>query len=295
MILTYYPPMEKAIRFYMDSTPLYAGEQVLPWSQFRQTASSEKVVILGRHGNLHQYDFFHIQILREKGLLPAPEETTLVLFDWHEDLDNFEDTPLTSASWAYLGLERRLYANLYLVGTDPRGFTEVNFWQYEEELRPPAGEILRKMDRIAIFPAAPGFSFLKLVPGHEGVLADNESVDAYFVVPAGGFVAVRFKGMAEVSYPRRRRSVVVSIDLDVLKASCLPAVCPQGVMEVDQLLAHLERLGQSGPVDAVLICGLTEEPERQDAHALYNLSRILAAARALLLGEQAPEAHHPGE
>ncbi len=286
MILTYYPQMEKAIEFYVESTPLYSGEEIMPWGRFRQSDSlGEKVVILGRQGNLHQFDFSHLQILKDRGVIPAPEDTTLVLFDWHEDLDNFpETTPLTSASWAYLGLEQGLYSNLYVIGTDPRGVNEINPWTYEEELRPPVGEILRKMDRIAMFPAAPSFSFLKLIPACEGFLADNESVDAYFVVERGGFVAVRFKGMDEVEYLNRKRSVVVSIDLDVLKRSWVRAVCPQGVMDVDQLVAHLRKVGESGPMDAVFICGLTEDPEGQDDYSLYNLSRILSEAQALLGG-----------
>lgn len=283
-ILAFYPQMEKVIEFYMKSSPLYSGEEVIPWEKFQQSGlSKEKVIILGRHGNFHQFDFSHIKVLREKEVIPKPENTTVILFDWHEDLDNApKGTELTSASWAYLGLEENLYSNLYIIGTDPRGIDELNPWQYEEEIRPPKGEILRKMNRIFLFPAASSFSRLKFFSECEHFISNNESVAEYFVVKEGGFVEVRFRSMKEVDYENRKEAVVVSIDLDVLKRSTLRTICPQGIMEDNELISHLRKVRESGPINAILICGLTEEKGSQDEWSLYSLSEILSEANALL-------------
>lgn len=290
-ILVFYPQMEKVVEFYLNSSPLYSGEAAVPWSKFQQShLSGEKVTILGRHGNYHQLDLPHIRVLREKGVIPEAEDTTVVLFDWHPDLDNnpLEGTPLTSASWAYLGLEENLYSNLYIIGADPSGGysggygDEMNPWKYEEELRPPTGEILRKMNRIFLYPAASSFSCLKFLPEYEHYLSDNDSVAEYFAVKEGGFVVVRFKGMKDVDYRRRRKAVVISVDLDVLKQSILKTVCPQGIMGVEELIEHFRKVRESGPIHAALFCGLTEDTESQDDWSLYALSRILSEASALL-------------
>jgi len=288
-ILVFYPQMEKVIEFYLKSSQLYSGERILPWGEFQQAdladLSEQNVIILGRHGNFHHLALSHIGILREKEVIPDAEDTTVVLFDWHPDLDNDppRGTPLTSASWAYLGLHQNLYSNLYIVGINPsEGYTnEMNPWKYEEELRPPKGEILRKMDRIYLYPAASSFSCLKFLPEYEHHLLGNDCVAEHFVVREGGFVQVRFKGMEEVDYRNRREAVVVSIDLDVLKRSLLRAVCPQGIMEVDELIDHLRKVRESGPINAILICGLTEEGELQDDRSLSTLSKILSAANSL--------------
>ncbi len=285
-ILVFYPQMEKVIEFYLKSSQLYSGERIVPWGEFQQAdLSEERVIILGRHGNFHHLDLSHIRILRERGLIPEVEDTTVVLFDWHPDLDNDppRGTPLTSASWAYLGLHQNLYSNLFIVGINPsEGYTnEMNPWKYEEKLRPPRGEILRKIDRIFLYPAASSFFCLKFLPEYEHYLSSNDSVAEYFVVREGGFVQVRFKGMEEVDYRNRKGAIVVSIDLDVLKRSLLRAICPQGIMEVDELIDHLRKVRESGPMNAILICGLTEERELQDDRSLYTLSRILSAANSL--------------
>ena len=94
--------------------------------------------------------------------------------------------------------------------------------------------------------------------------------------------AALFRVFASLTVILRRKAVVVSIDSDVLKKSILRAVCPQGVMEVDELINHLRKVRENGPINAILICGLTEEKESQDDWSLYALSRILAEANALL-------------
>lgn len=283
-ILVFYPQMEKVIEFYENSSSLYSGEKIIPWDEYRQTdLSGERVVILGRHSNFHHLDISHIRILREKRVIPEPEYTTVVVFDWHEDLDNEPGrTELTSGSWAYLGLEQNLYSNLYIVGTGPRGIDEMNPWQCEGEIRPPTGEILKKMNRVFLFPAASSFSRLKFFPEYEQFIANNESVAEYFLVKDGGFVEIRFKSMSEVAYQNRKEVVVVSIDLDVLKRSVIRTVCPQGIMESGELIAHLRKVKRSGPINAILVCGLTEEKESQDAQSLNTLAEILSEARTLL-------------
>lgn len=284
IVLVFYPQMEKVVEFYVESSPLYSGEKIMPWDEFRQSdLSGERVVILGRHSNFHHLDLSHIKILRQKGVIPGPENTTVVVFDWHEDLDNHPGrTELTSGSWAYMGLEENLYANLYIVGTGPRGMDEINPWHSDGEIRPPTGEILKKMDRVFLFPAASGFSRLKFFPEYEKFIAKNESVAEYFLVKEGGFVEVRFKDMKEVAYGNRKEAVVISIDLDVLKKSEIKTVCPQGIMETDELIAHLRKVQKSGPINALLICGLTEQKELQDEQSLHTLAKILSEAHTLL-------------
>lgn len=286
IVLVFYPQMEKVVEFYVESSPLYSGEKIMPWDEFPQSDLwGEGVVIIGRHSNFHHLDLSHIKILRQKGIIPEPENTTVVVFDWHEDLDNDPGrTELTSGSWAYLGLEQNLYANLYIVGTGPRGMDEVSPWQSEEEIHPPAGEILKKMDRVFLFPAVSGFSRLKFFPEYEHFLADNESVAEYFLVKEGGFVEVRFKSMSEVAYQKRKEAALVSIDLDVLKRSLITTACPQGVMETGELIAHLRKVKRSGPINAVLICGLSEQKESQDVQSLNTLAAILSEASTLLSG-----------
>jgi len=276
--------MEKVIEFYRKSSSLYSGEKIIPWDEFLQAdLSGESVAILGRHSNFHHLDLSHIRILRQKGVIPEPENSTVVIFDWHADLDNEpEGTELTAGSWAYLGLEQNLYANLYIVGTNPRGIDEINPWQCGEEICPPEGEILKKMDRIFLYPAASSYSRLKFFPEYEQFIARNESVAEYFLLKGDGFVEVRFKSMQEVGYQNRKEAVVVSIDLDVLRRSVISTVCPQGIMETDQLISHLRKVKESGPINALLVCGLTEEKESQDEQSLYTLTKILSEARTLL-------------
>lgn len=283
MNLAFYPQMKKSLDYYTKS-PFYCRERILTIEEFQQDPCLEGgVVILGRTGNFHHYDLHHIKMLRGKNKIPHAENTTLVLFDWHEDLDHDpKGTDLTPASWAYLGLEQNLYSNLYVVGTNPRGFNEMNPYQYEEEIRPTTEELLKRLDRICLFPIAESFCCLKFFPEYEHFLANNESVVEYFIVKEGGFVQVRFRSMKDVSYKDRREAVIVSIDLDVLKKSVIKADCPQGVMNVDELLVELRKLHQTGPIVTCLICGLTESESLQDETSMNTLSTMLAECSRLL-------------
>ena len=80
---------------------------------------------------------------------------------------------------------------------------------------------------------------------------------------------------------------MVSIDLDVIRRSEVKADCPQGAMSVDGLLNHLDRLCQTGPVSAVLICGLVESPESQDRVSLESVARILSLSGQVVGAEEA--------
>lgn len=196
-------------------------------------------------------------------------------------------TQLGDGTWAYLGLEGRAYANAYVVGVNPRGYNELNSFLIEgDEIRPTTEETLRILDRVYLFPLVAAQYCLKLFPKCESYLAENHSVDQYFTVSEGGFVVVRFKGADEVSYRDRKAGLVVSIDLDVLRRSEVKADCPQGAMSVDGLLGHLDRLRRTGPVSAVLICGLTESSEQQDDVSLDSVARVLSlSSRIVVPGE----------
>jgi hypothetical protein len=283
--LVFYPQMARAAEHYARS-PFYRGERLLPIDQFEQDpAVAGGIVVLGRTGNCHQLDLHHLRLLRAGGRLPAPEETTVVLFDWHEDFDNDPtETVLTSANWGYRGLQEPLYANLYVLGVNPRGHHELNSYQYDvDELRPNGDEWMRLLDRVYLYPAAPAYYGLKLFPECEPFLATNDSVARYSVVREEGFVAVRFRGMDEVSYARRKRGLVVDIDLDVVTRAMLRADCPQGVATAEQIADHLQRVRRSGPVAAGLICGLTEDDSLLEERSLDTLSRILSACAGTLL------------
>ncbi len=77
--------------------------------------SGERVVASRQLGDVGR-------LLREGAKLPAPEYTTVVLFDWHEDFDTDPtETMLTSANWGrsvaahgllHRPLQRRGYNNL---------------------------------------------------------------------------------------------------------------------------------------------------------------------------------------
>ena len=282
--LVYYPQVEAAIRHYARSAH-YRGETLLPIQEFEQlTRADDEVVIFGRSGHYHHYDLRHIRLLRDRGKLPAGSETTLVLYDWHEDLDHDpRGTKLGNGTWGYLGLMEGLYANMYVVGTDPRGFNELNstLWD-KEEIRATTEETLKLLDRVYLFPAEVSHYCLKLFPECEHFLDRNCSVDKYFTVREGGFAQVRFKSAREVNYGNRRAGVVVSIDLDVLKKSEVKTDCPQGAMGVDELLGHLEKLRQTGRINAFLICGLTESAESLDQKTLESVSRVLSRCPGLL-------------
>ncbi|MDO8587272.1 MAG: hypothetical protein Q7T82_09555 [Armatimonadota bacterium] len=286
--LIFYPEMQRVIDHYA-SLPLYSGETIVPIRDAEASvAPGDKVIVLGRHGNCHQYDLAHIKLLRERGVVPGHEDTTVVVFDWHEDFDSdVSGTELTSASWAYLGLEENYYSNLYVVGANPSGYNEINPYLHyadsgEKEFKPPTGGTWRQIDRICLFPAMPCYAFFRLLPEWSATVVENESITECFAPDGGGFVVAELKGMEEITYRNRRKSVVVSIDLDVLKRSVVKTVCPQGITDVDRLVSHLRRVRESGPVDAVLICGLTEAEEEQDEVSLATVSTLLAEARSLL-------------
>jgi len=282
--LIFYPQMRKVVGHYIAS-PHHRGEVLLPIEEFEQTHPlAGPVVVVGRGGHYHHYDLDHIRALREQGLIPTAEDTTLVLFDWHEDLDHDpRGTELGNGTWAYLGLEGGAYANVYAVGVNPRGWNEMNsvLWG-EDEIHSTTEETLRLLDRVHLFPLVAAHYCLKLFPECESYLAENESVDQYFAVNEGGFVVVRFKGADEVSYRARKAGLVVSIDLDVLRPSEVKADCPQGAMSVDGLLGHLNTLRRTGPVNAVLICGLVESPESQDDVSLESVARIMSLSSQIV-------------
>jgi len=282
--LVYYPQMEEVVRQYARS-PEYRGERLLRIHEFeRLSRGGDEVVIFGRSGHYHHYDLRHIRLLRDRGKLPAGNETTLVLYDWHEDLDHDpRGTELGNGTWGYLGLMEGLYANMYVVGTDPRGFNELNSTLWDgEEIRATTEETLKLLDRVCLFPAEVSHYCLKLFPECEHFLDENCSVDKYFTVREGGFVQVRFKSATEVSYERRKEGVVVSIDLDVLKKPEVKTDCPQGAMGVDELLGHLEKLRQTGRINTFLICGLAESAESVDEKSLESVSRVLSRCAELL-------------
>jgi hypothetical protein len=283
--LVFRPEMQGMVEWYRGSD-WYGGEVLTPIQEFRDgRPGGEKVVVLGRHGNYHQLDLEHIDLLRAKGVVGRPEDCTLVVFDWHEDLDvDPAEMEVNSGNWAYVGLQSEAYANLYVLGTNPRGRNEVNPYQYEEEIRPPSGGLLPLLDRVHVFPAAPSFSFLMHSSEAEGCLSANESVARYFVCADAGFVAVEFRDITAVRYRRRRPRAVVSIDLDVLRHSAVKAVCPQGVMAPEELIAHLRALRRSGSLDAVLVCGLTEAEEEQDEVSRNTVGALLRECGSLLSG-----------
>jgi hypothetical protein len=287
--LVFYPQMRKVVDHYISS-PHYRGEALLPIEEFEQGHPlPAPVVVLGRGGHYHHYDLSHIRALREWGHIPPPDETTLVLFDWHEDLDHdSRGTELGNGTWAYLGLERGAYANAYVVGVNPRGWNELNsvLWD-EDEVHATTEETLRLLDRVYLFPLVSAHYCLKLFPECESYLAENESVAQHFTVSEGGFVVVRFRGADEVSYRARKTGLVVSIDLDVLRRPEVKADCPQGAMSVDGLLGHLDRLRRTGPVNAVLICGLVESPESQDDVSLESVARIMSLSSQIVGAEGA--------
>ncbi len=287
--LIFYPQMRKVVDHYIAS-PHYRGEALLPINEFEQGHLAHgPVVVLGRGGHYHHHDLGHICALQERGWIPPPDETTLVLFDWHEDLDHDpRGTELGNGTWAYLGLEGGAYANVYAVGVNPRGWNEMNsvLWG-EDEIHSTTEETLRLLDRVYLFPLVAAHYCLKLFPECESYLAENESVDRYFAANEGGFVVVRFKGADEVPYRDRKAGLVVSIDLDVIRRSEVKADCPQGAMSVDGLLGHLERLRRTGPVNAVLICGLVESPESQDDVSLESVARILSLSSRIVGMEEA--------
>ena len=282
--LAYYPQMQRAVEYY-TSSPHYRRETLVPIDELeRGDGVSGATVILGRNAHYHHYDLHHIELLRKQGRLPDGQHTTLALYDWHEDLDHDpRGTPVGNGTWAYIGLQQGLYANVYVTGVNPRGWSELNapVWE-DDQIRWPTEETLRLLDRVYLFPFVPAQYTLRLIAGCEPYLAANHSVDRYFVVRDGGFVAVRFKGAGEAVYLARREAVVVSIDLDVLRAAELKADTPQGVMTTEALLNHLDRLGETGRVNAVLVCGLTESQDAQDEASLESVARILAKARELV-------------
>jgi hypothetical protein len=280
-----FAPQMQRVADYFAGCPLYSSQPILTLDRLGSALKAgDKAVVFGRHGNHHDDDLSYIRSLRESGGIPGYEDTTLVLFDWHEDLDNdVEGTELTPGSWAYLGLENDQYSNIYIIGTNPRGLNEINPWRCEEdEFRLSQSGTWRQIDRIHLFPALPCHAFLRLMPDWSTRISDNESIVDYFAPDGGGFAVVKLKGMDEVSYTDRRRSVVVSIDLDVLKRSVVKTVCPQGIMDLGCLRSHLHRLADTGDIDAVLICGLTEDEEEQDEVSLGTVASLLAEVTSLL-------------
>jgi len=287
--LVFYPQMTRAIAHYRRS-PYYQGERVVGIEEFQQApAPDDGVAVLGRGGHYHHYDLAHIRLLRSRGQIPGPADTTLVLYDWHEDLDHDPSgTELGDGTWAYLGLQEGLYSNVYVLGVNPRGWNELNSHQQEEKTGPTTEETLRLLDRVHLFPAAPSFYCFKLFVEYERFLRENESVAEYHIVREAGFVAVRFRGLQAASFARRREAAVVSIDLDVLKRSALKADCPQGVLSAQELTAELGKLRRTGPVPACLVCGLTESEDQQDETSLDTLSAILAKCTQVVAMGRAP-------
>ena len=276
--------MRDAADYYARS-PHYRGERLMRFDDFAAEPQMRgEVVILGRNGHYHHYDLDHIRLLREKGKLPAGADTTLVLYDWHEDLDHDPNgTELGNGTWGYVGLTGGSYANMYVLGVNPRGYSELNPSVFEDdEIRAPTEETMKLLDRVYLYPLAPSYYCLKFFPECESYLAANESVDRYFPVPEGGFVQVRFRAMNEATYQQRKGSVIVSIDLDVLRVSEMKADCPQGAASVDHLLGALDALSETGRVGACLICGLTESPDLHTEQSFESLARILARCSQML-------------
>lgn len=86
--LIFYPQMRRAVERYIASS-YYRGEALLPIEEFEHGHPVDgPAVVLGRGGHYHHHDLGHIHALRERGIIPSPDETTLVLYDWHEDLDH---------------------------------------------------------------------------------------------------------------------------------------------------------------------------------------------------------------
>jgi hypothetical protein len=284
--LVCYPEIREVAEHYARS-PRYCRERLVAIDEYEHRPDlNGATIILGRTGHYHHYDLKHIRLLRERGAIPAGEQTTLVVYDWHADLDHDPaGTELGNGTWAYLGLMERVYHDVYVVGVDPRGWNELNMVVWDgETLRETSEEMIRVLDRVYLFPLAPAYFCLKLFAECVPFLAGNPSVKEYFVVNEGEFVEVRFRAADEVTYRNRKQSVVVSIDLDVVRRSELRTDCPQGVASVDWLLAQLDRLRATGPLDAVLICGLTESPELHDERTFESVSRVLAKSTEILEG-----------
>jgi hypothetical protein len=186
--LVYYPQMQRALDYYASSRH-YGHQKLVRIDEFE---SGDEVpgatVILGRSAHYHHYDLHHIELLTEQGRLPEGHRTTLVLYDWHEDLDHDpRGTGLGSGTWGYVGLQRGLYANAHVMGVNPRGYDELNAFVCEEdEIRTPTEETLRLLDRMYVFAAVPGWYTFRLIPECEHYLAANHSVDRYLL---GGSVA----------------------------------------------------------------------------------------------------------
>jgi len=286
--LVYYPQVKRAVDYYVASS-CYRGEKITRVEEFEEgSLDLGELVILGRGSHFHHYDLRHIDLLRDRGKLPGGHETTLVLYDWHEDLDHDpRGTQLGNGTWAYVGLMNDMYANVYVVGVNPRGFNELNSFLFDqEEVRPTSEETLRLLDRVCLYPSVSGYYCLKLFPECEQFLRENPSVDRHFVVPEGGFVVVKFNGSESVVYKDRKAAVVVSVDLDVLRRSELRSDCPQGAMSVDGLLTHFDRLRQTGPINAFLLCGLTESQDEQDEASLQSVARVLSRCSEVLGGSE---------
>lgn len=283
--LIYYNEMKTLVDYYVNS-PSYRSERLIPIDAYKSgEVHSEIPVILGRNGYYHHYDFEHLEILRRDGVIPLAEDTTLVLYDWHDDLshDPVAGTDLCNGTWAYLGLTERLYHNLYVIGINPSGYNELNMFLYDEErLVPTPEETMKLLDRVCLYPMAPSYLCLKLFEECVPFLASNPSVEKSFLVEEGGFAAIKFKGASEVTYQERRPSVVISIDLDVLRKSEVVAECGQGAMTVDTLLAELTKVSKTGKISAIMICGLTESPDRLNTKSLESVSRILSHCSSLM-------------
>ncbi len=276
--LVYYHQVSTAIDYYTHSA-YYQGERLISAEEFEQSGpGTGSVVILGRSGHYHHYDLRHIELLRDSGRIPDASDTTLVVYDWHEDIDHDPEgeTELGNGSWGYVGLVRNLYANMYMLGVNPRGFNELNPSRFDEELRPTKMQMMKLLDRVHLFPAEPSYYCFKFFPEAEHFLENNSSIEHYFTVKEGGFVQVRFKGMEQATYRNRKGGIVISIDLDVLRRSEVTADCPQGVKSVDELLAELRKLQATGGINAFLICGLTESPKLLDEQSLASVARILS-------------------
>ncbi len=275
--LIYVPQMNVAVDYFKNSN-FYNGENIIPLEDYLKNEISGRTIILGREGTYHHESLDYIELLKQKGLVSDREKTSLVLFDNHTDLKlEPSNSPLNQknigkfiskiycGNWVGFALYlKKQYGNAVIIGPDPIIMSELL----------PKFSNIAALDKTEIYVGTPNspvdWSYFKK---YKSLLKNNKSVENFEEYYEG--VHIIFKDYKNTNFNSLKKNAVIDIDLDVLPMDELKASGQffQGIITTEELVKLMGDVPKN--IEAVLICGLTENQKEINDTSLDNLSKII--------------------
>lgn len=281
--LVYVPQMKEVADFFRGS-PYYGGENILSLEAFADLETPVKAIIVGRNGRYHHQDLEHINLAKQKRIVPSSGLTSLVLFDRHTDY-NYDRTPigerkndyLNEGCWVSRGVLLDLYSNIIMVGVHTGGVGTQRKFLVDNFTQPT--KVMKWLDEVEVYPNGTGIVEDEYYPDSEQLLRKNPSVIDYKIID-GKYIEIRFRTIDDVDYSSTKERIVVSTDLDCLNESEMVVDYWQGGLTTDRLINLINGLPRK--IALSIVSGFTEFQSKRTEHSMMNMSRILAAYSRVL-------------